>query len=375
MAEGLRDLLVGNWWRYIISGVGALMLAVGVGTVLLDGRLTGEELLQISSLVVLCLLIIGLGARVAIDVREMQQMFRILGWMSVGILAFATLGAWYHVVADTIDSAYETALLFLSALAAGTLFGVIVGYYDVRVRWLVTRASREEARREFLDEQQETLSQLTRIMRHQILNDLSAISGRAELLAADKIDNDTATDSIIDHSEHMEATVQRMETLVDVLAHVSDSSDVEIAGAIDEAREDVQERHPEFTVDIETDTDIVVRADELLSLALAEVFENAAIHADGTVTVRVRDGVEAATIEVADAGAGVDVTPLEKLFEPNTRGHDSEGDGLGLFIAKLIVQRYNGSIELVDNDNGATFAIEIPKEGTVTSHEPPTILE
>jgi signal transduction histidine kinase len=361
MPEGLRELLVGDWWRYTISGLGALMLAFGGGSVLLDGRLTSTELVQLSSLVVLCLLLIALGSRIAVDVRSWTQMVRVLAWMSFGVLAMATLGGWYHAVVQTADSEFEIALLFLSVLAAGALFGSVVGYYEVRVRALVERASREEARSDFLDEQQETLSSLNRIFRHQILNDLSAISGRSELLAADKIDADRAADSIIEHSEHMEATVERLETIIDVLTHVSATSDVSVDEAIERATETAHESHPTLTIDTAEVSDVTVRADELLSLAIAEVLENAADHGDGAPTVTVTETVDAAIIEISDDGPGIDMR-TDSLFDPNSRGPESDGDGLGLFLADLIVQRYNGAIRLTEGDDGATFEIEVPTD-------------
>lgn len=360
MAEGLREILVGDWWRYGISGLGALMLAVGVGSVLLDGQLTGEEFVQVSSLIVVCLLLMAFGARVAVEIRSGTELFFVLGWMSLGVLVLAVLGGWYAWVLTTVDSRFDRALLYLSILAAGALFGVVVGYYDVRVRDLVERAGREQARREFLDEQQETLSTLNGILRHQILNDLGAISGRAELLGADKLDADDAVDSIVSHCDHIDDTVSRIETVVDALKGVSDTSDVSVAAAVERATTEAHESHPDLTVETAGLTDSTVRADELLHIALAELLVNAAVHAEGgTVTVSARETNDTVTLTVADEGPGVAVE-ADRLFDPNTRGPESDGDGLGLFIARLIVERYEGEIRLVEEGTGATFAVEVP---------------
>jgi len=362
MPDGLRDLLVGNWWRYAVSTLGALLLAVSVGSALIDGRLTSEELQQLSLLVVVCLGLIAFGARIAVEVRGRNEIFRILGWVSVGVLVLAAVGGWFQAVAVTASTEFEMALLFLSLLATGGLFGALVGYYDVRVRALVERASREEARRAYLDEQQQTLTSLNGILRHQILNDLSAISGRAELLEADQIDTRTATDSIIDHCDHMVATVERIETVVDVLTWVTDRSDTSVSKAVANARANALEQYPELTVATDGLTDVTVTADELLYLALAELFENVAAHtgSDATVSVSVIVTVDTAIIEITDDGPGIAADSPELLFEPNTRGRDSEGDGLGLFLAELIIERYNGDIRFVENGAGATVEVELP---------------
>jgi hypothetical protein len=137
-SSAFPESVVGDWWRYLVSAVGGLLLVVGVGSVLLDGTLTETELLQVASLVFSVRYSSSWGARIALG----------------------ALGAWAHIVVPTVTSPFQMALLFLSVLAAGALFGAVVGYYNVRVRTLVERTSRESARREFLDEQRAALSTL-----------------------------------------------------------------------------------------------------------------------------------------------------------------------------------------------------------------------
>lgn len=234
-----------------------------------------------------------------------------------------------------------------------------MGYYDVRVRRLVERASREEARSDFLDEQQEALSALNGILRHQILNDTSAISGRAELLDAGKIDRSEATRSIVDHCDHMTATVERIETVVDVLTWVTDTSEASVDEAIDRALSTAAEEHASVPVDVAGDTDATILADELLYLAVYEVVDNALRHGESPVTVTVDERDDSVVLSITDAGDTVAVSPRESLFEPNTRGTESDGDGLGLYLADLILERYDGKIRLA-SQNTTTFEIEVP---------------
>jgi len=367
MAAGLRGLLIGDWWRYAISLIGTVILTVGVASVLLDGRLTGTELRQVAALVVFAGALVAVGARIALVVRDGDRLAIVLGWMSLGVLVLAVVAAWYAVVLPTVGTGFEAALVFLSILAAGALFGAVVGYYDVRVRRLVDRASREQARRELLDERQETLSSLTGILRHQVLNGLTALSGHAELLAAGKIDDDQASEAIVDRSESMEETVERIETLVDILAHTTETEPYSVRTAVERGQETAIERNqpagresaPDLAVDLQGEAEATVRANELLDLALAELFENAAVHADGGVTVTVSTRTETVRIEVADDGPGIDL-PEDALFRPNEHGRDSGGDGLGLYFAALVVEGYDGEIRLAEAENGATLAVELP---------------
>ena len=72
----------------------------------------------------------------------------------------------------------------------------------------------------------------------------------------------------------------------------------------------------------------------------------------GTVTVglgsKTPDQIE---IEVADDGPGIPAALLDKVFEPFFKGNDarvqdSTGFGLGLSIARDIVRRHGGGIEM-----------------------------
>lgn len=355
MVEELWSLLLGDWWRYTISLLGTLMLAVGVAAVFLDGELSDEELRQAAGLVGTCLVLIAVGARIALTVREFNEMGQVLGWMSLGTLIVAAMSGWAALVVPTIDSTFESAFIFLTVLAAGTLFGSVVGYYDVRVRRLITRASREQARREFLDEQQETLSSLNGILRHQILNDLSAIAGRAELLKAGKVDTDDGTATILNNCEHMEEVIERVETLVDIQTHAADPAAYQLKTAIEHGR-DVAATDGLSVSGIDA-VGATVRADELLHVAFVELFENSARHGDGGVTVEVTETADTARVEINDGGPGIDV---DRPFEPNTRGHNSDGDGLGLYFASLILDRYDGDIEVVRAKEPTILAVELP---------------
>jgi len=359
MSGEFPESVVGDWWHYLVSAVGGLLLLVGVGSVLLDGTLTGTELLQTASLLVLCPLLVVLGARIALDIDDSTDAIRVLAWMSGGVLALGALGAWARVVVPTATSQFQMALLFLSVLAAGALFGAVVGYYNVRVRALVERASRESARREFLDEQRAALSTLNGILRHQILNDLSAISGRAELLDDDKIDREGAVDSIVDHCDHMAATVERIETFVDVVTWVTDTSTSPVGDAIDQALATLRDDYPDVSVAVDGDTDAEVMVDELLYLAIYEVLDNAVAHGEPPVEISVDAGPETVVVAISDTGDEVPL-PAETLFDPNTRGPASDGDGLGLFLADLILDRYDGEIRLPDRQQ-TTVEITVPR--------------
>ncbi len=69
-----------------------------------------------------------------------------------------------------------------------------------------------------------------------------------------------------------------------------------------------------------------------------------------------------AFIIIKDNAGGIKEENLERIFEPYfTTKHSSLGTGIGLFISHLIIQKsLNGTIEAINEDEGAKFTITIP---------------
>jgi len=72
-----------------------------------------------------------------------------------------------------------------------------------------------------------------------------------------------------------------------------------------------------------------------------------------------------ASIEIQDNAGGVKNEILDKVFEPYfTTKHSSSGTGLGLFMSKMICEQdFNGTINLINHDDGILTTIKIPLEG------------
>ncbi len=71
-----------------------------------------------------------------------------------------------------------------------------------------------------------------------------------------------------------------------------------------------------------------------------------------------------AVVEVRDHGPGLSGDDHPDIFEPLVRGHVGRvrgtGAGLGLFIARHIVEAHGGTISAESDGNGALFRIVLP---------------
>ncbi len=112
---------------------------------------------------------------------------------------------------------------------------------------------------------------------------------------------------------------------------------------------------------------LLIRADaQQLGRAIANVIRNALAYApnDSSVTIDVESDQESALVRVRDRGPGVPASERHLIFDPFARGTLTDGirggKGLGLFIAKRIVEAHGGSIGLRSVRPGTEFCIELP---------------
>jgi len=77
------------------------------------------------------------------------------------------------------------------------------------------------------------------------------------------------------------------------------------------------------------------------------------------------DGTKEAIITITDSGTGIDPEILPHLFS-KFKSKSEKGLGLGLYIAKNIVEAHGGEIGAFNNTNGkgATFSVKIPLNGS-----------
>lgn len=114
---------------------------------------------------------------------------------------------------------------------------------------------------------------------------------------------------------------------------------------------------------------VTVAADQSkLGMAIANLVDNGIKYnaAGGNVTVTLSQANGNAEIKVADTGAGIAEQDIPKLFQKFYRGEGTmkkvtEGTGLGLYLAKNIIEGHKGTIRVESVEGrGTAFFITIP---------------
>ncbi len=109
-------------------------------------------------------------------------------------------------------------------------------------------------------------------------------------------------------------------------------------------------------------------ASQEVTRVLHNLLDNAIRHtpAGGDVVVVGRATDEVATIVVADQCGGIPEPDLSRVFDvafrsDAARSKDSRGGGLGLAIAKGLVEAHSGSIDVGNEGDGCRFVVRLPR--------------
>jgi PAS domain S-box-containing protein len=103
-----------------------------------------------------------------------------------------------------------------------------------------------------------------------------------------------------------------------------------------------------------------------LAQVVGNVIENALRHGAGLVTVAVSAPDGMVSVEVTDAGEGISAEALPRIFTKFWHDARRGGTGLGLYIAKGIVDAHGGTIEAGEAASGGAavrFAIPVSQPG------------
>ena len=259
----------------------------------------------------------------------------------------------------------------LSTLADQAALAVESTHHRELRRELENRVGRLERERRDKDHALEILS-------HDLRSPLNAIQGYAALMSAEILGpvNERQQDALRKMRGISDHVTTILGNVLDMARLTSGSVELDVqsttvasvvTGAIDILRPAAE--RAQIAIDVEGGADLEIETDpHRLRQVVTQLLDNAVKYSPDGTTVRVelrafRGGVE---IVVADQGRGIPHEMRERIFEPYVRadGDDARGHsgvGLGLALARVVIERLGGSLSLDENARtGATFRVRLP---------------
>ncbi|WP_322410087.1 ATP-binding protein [Microbacterium invictum] len=216
--------------------------------------------------------------------------------------------------------------------------------------------------------------QVVAMASHEIRNPLTVILGRAELALERDLDAGSRDDFAV-----IEASAERMLTMLEQTLRDSRSSftaprgtdEIDLRTVLEASLAGVQAnaRSRNITLLTELPASLPVRGD---AFRLRQVFDNLLTNAvkytprQGTVSVRAAADGDRVRVDVADSGIGIPDDEIDRVFEPYFRssaaGRTAPGTGLGLGIARDIVEAHGGGLTLTSElGAGTTARVTVPR--------------
>ncbi|ERH01100.1 MAG: signal transduction histidine kinase [Halonotius sp. J07HN6] len=229
-------------------------------------------------------------------------------------------------------------------------------------------AVRREEQQQELRQRNTELALLNQVVRHDIRNDVAVIVGWGDGLRAhvDEAGQDSL-DRMLDACEHITSITETVGDFLSVLEEDDDPElhpvdlDSVLANEIEKARSAYDDAT--ITVTGELQDAPAVMATDLLSSVFRNILNNAVSHndkAEPEITVSIEADGGTVSVAIADNGPGVPDTQKDEIFGRGEMGLKSSGSGIGLYLVDTLVEMYNGSVVLEDNEpTGSVFTVRL----------------
>ena len=212
---------------------------------------------------------------------------------------------------------------------------------------------------------------------HEIKNPLEAL-GHLIFLAAQDADHPEKVRRYMSLAEEQMATLTHIASETLGIARVSSVPRPIDLVALTEAalrihQRTIESKRVHLVKDLPGSVVVPVYTGEMLQV-LSNVIVNAldALPPGGTLAVRLRKRQGEVQFVIADNGHGIPAEDRAEIFEPFFTTKEERGNGLGLSLAKKIVERHRGKIfvrsSIQPGKSGTIFKISVPS--TEESREP-----
>jgi signal transduction histidine kinase len=297
--------------------------------------------------------------------------------------------ALYAQVADILlaQKIQTTAMLSAVVAAISVLILYLSKWNRELDRKVKHRTSELETANERLKENDKLQKEFINIAAHELRTPIQPLLGMTDLIENTFSQGNGRVELTRDDFELLKRNAQRLERLSSALLQIAriesgsmqlNFEQFDISATIRDTITDAKSATIRQSKNIniiyhEPEPAIIVEADKTRLMQVVSILVTNAIKFtnDGSVTLSAAktDNGEEVLIKVIDTGSGIHAEIMPKLFTKFATKSES-GTGIGLYIAKKIVEAHGGKIWAENNENraGATFTLSLPILARHTEH-------
>jgi len=209
---------------------------------------------------------------------------------------------------------------------------------------------------------------------HELRTPLTSIRGYLELYSEGGFRGDGQLDDAVRRMSH---EASRMQSLVEdllLLAKLDEhpmiqQEPIDVSEMLEDVASDARAVQPERSVTVHAPGPVIASGDRLrVEQLIGILVSNALVHTDRDAEVHLtaRSDGPSVEVEVRDGGGGLDDDQAVRVFDRFYRGDESRArssgsSGLGLAIARSIVDAHGGGIQLLTAPGaGCAFIVRLP---------------
>lgn len=212
---------------------------------------------------------------------------------------------------------------------------------------------------------------------HQWRQPLSQINSNVSVIDKILYENSIKNDRVEEKLQEIERLTKYMSQTIDAFkSHISENrptKSVKLKDIIDDAIEVVSGSFQDDSITLVKDIEATLLCHKhqeslkqiiviLLNNAKDAIIERNIFHAKVAITLKSIDGEN--VITVSDNAGGITKSVMDKMFEPYyTTKHDSEGTGIGLEMAREMMQeKFSGTVNVKNQGEGSCFTLSFKED-------------
>jgi len=301
----------------------------------------------------------------------------------INALLIATIAALFVILEIFLGSyglTTESSKFYAGAWQIGLILFITIFCRFLAMQIKEEKSQKEEsfAKQKALEEEAKKEKEFMSLTSHQLYTPLSIIRGFASMLVDNTLGKlnpkqQEATKEIYNNSKRMANLVSELLSIshirsgkfvINLAPTALDKMLREIAHEFNQTKE---KTNVEVILDLPKEPSKINIDGDKIRQVVYNLVDNAIKYTEkGKIIISERQNERATIISIQDEGVGIKPEDKEKIFEPFFRGKnilelDNKGTGLGLHIARLIIEHHGGQIWFESKPKETIFSFSLPR--------------